>query len=85
MKRLTLSMVGIEISGMLAVILGLSGAIWIYFDGRKQNSETADMWAVGFFIGMFIPPIIGAVIVGVLYLQRRKPGQGGSHPVRQYQ
>lgn len=76
-------MVGIEISGMLAVSLGLLGAGWIYLDGRKRSIETADMWAVGFFIGMFIPPIIGAVIVGVLYLQNRTPRQGNSHLVRQ--
>lgn len=77
-------MVGIEISGMLAVVLGLSGAVWIYFDGRKQHIETADMWAVGFFIGVFIPPIIGAVIVGILYLQKRNRGGGNAHRVRQY-
>lgn len=75
-------MVEIEISGMLAVFLGALGAIWIYFDGRKRSIETADMWAIGFFIGMFIPPIIGAVLVGVLYLQKRNPRQGGPHLVR---
>jgi len=47
-------MVGIEILGMLAIILGLSGAI--YVDGRRQNNETADMWAVGFFIRMLFLP-----------------------------
>lgn len=72
-------MVAVEISGMLAVFIGILGAVWIYLDGRKRTMETADMWAVGFFIGMFIPPIIGAVIVGVFYLQRRNPGQGGTH------
>lgn len=77
-------MVGIEISGTLAVSLGILGAVWIYLDGRKRSIETADMWAVGFFIGMFLPPVIGAVIVGVLYLQKRNSGRGGSHLVRQY-
>ena len=76
-------MVGIEMSGMLAVFLGLLGAGWIYLDGRKRSIETADMWAVGFFVGMFIPPIIGAVVVGVLYLRNRNPRQGNSHLVRQ--
>jgi hypothetical protein len=75
-------MVGIEIPGMLAVFLGLVGAGWIYLDGRRRNIETADMWAVGFFIGMFIPPIIGAVIVGVLYLQKRNRGRGSPQSVR---
>jgi len=69
-------MVGVEISGMAAVIIGLLGGGWIYIDGRRQNLETADMWAVGFFIGMFIPPIIGAVIVGTLYLQKRNRRRG---------
>jgi hypothetical protein len=77
-------MVGIEISGMLAVFLGVLGAVWIFIDGRKRNMETADMWAVGFFIGMFIPPIVGAVIVGMLYLQKRDPGQGRPNLNRQY-
>ncbi|MFD1600282.1 hypothetical protein [Halobellus rarus] len=76
-------MISIEISGMLAVFLGLLGAGWIYLDGRKRSIETADMWAVGFFIGMFIPPIIGAVIVGVFYLRNRNPRQGNPYPVRQ--
>ena len=75
-------MVGIEISGMLAVILGLLGAGWIYIDGRKQNIDTADMWAVGFFVGMFIPPIIGAVIVGTLYFQKRNRRRGNARSVR---
>lgn len=64
-------MVGIEISGTLAVVIGLLGGGWIYVDGRRRDMETADMWAVGFFVGMFIPPIIGAVVVGMLYLQNR--------------
>ena len=75
-------MVGIEISGMLAVFLGICGAVWIYFDGRKRGMETADMWAVGFFVGMFVPPIIGAVIVGILYLQKRNPSKGRPHLAR---
>ncbi len=75
-------MVGIEISGMLAVTLGLLGAGWIYIDGRKQNIDTADMWAVGFFVGMFIPPIIGAVIVGTLYFQKRNRRRGNVRSVR---
>lgn len=76
-------MVGIEISGMLAVIIGLLGAGWIYIDGRQQKLETADMWAVGFFVGMFLPPIIGAVIVGTLYVQKRNRGRGKGRSVRQ--
>ncbi len=74
-------MVGIEISGMLAVVIGLLGGGWIYLDGRQRNMDTADMWAVGFFLGMFIPPIIGAVVVGTLYLQRRNRNRGQPAPV----
>lgn len=76
-------MVGIQISGGLALLLGALGAGWIYVDGRKRGMETADMWAVGFFLGMFIPPIIGAVVVGMLYLQNRNRRGGNARPVRQ--
>lgn len=76
-------MAGIEISGAVAVFLGALGAVWIYLDSREQGIETADMWATGFFIGMFIPPIIGAVIVGVLYIQKRNPRKGIPHLTRQ--
>ena len=74
-------MVGIEISGMLAVIIGLLGGGWIYLDGRRRKMETADMWAVGFFIGMFIPPLIGAVVVGMLYLQKRNRRRPNATPI----
>ena len=43
--------------------------------------ETADMWAVGFFIGMFIPPLIGAVVVGMLYLQKRNRRRPNATPI----
>jgi hypothetical protein len=69
-------MVGIYVSGPLALLIAVGGALWIYLDGRKRRLDTADMWAVGFFVGMFIPPLIGAAVVGVLYLQRRDRGNG---------
>jgi len=75
-------MVAIELSGGLALILGLLGAGWIYVDGRERNMDTADMWAVAFFVGMFIPPIIGAVVVATLYLDRRNRGGRKTHPAR---
>jgi|GEM_PF-2779628 len=66
-------MVAIEIAGPVGVFLALVGSVFIYLDGRNRGMETADMWAVGFFVGMFLPPIIGAVVVGVVYLERRSP------------
>lgn len=77
-------MVSIELSGQLAVLLGLLGSGWIFLDGRRRELETADMWAVAFFVGMFIPPIIGAVVVGVLYLQQRDQGPDGKLPSRNH-
>ena len=77
-------MVSIEISGGLALAIGLLGGLWIYVDGRKRNMETADMWAVGFFVGMFIPPIVGAAVVGTLYVQKRNQG-GRGRRVRQWE
>ena len=77
-------MVQIVLSWPLAVLLALLGAVWIYLDGQTRNMESADMWAVGFFVGMFLPPIIGAVIVGVLYLRQRKPKRGSPQPVGYY-
>jgi cytochrome bd-type quinol oxidase subunit 2 len=68
-------MVSIHISWPLALALAALGAAWIYLDGRERGMDTADMWAVGFVIGMFVPPIVGAVAVGVLYTQKR-PGGG---------
>lgn len=73
-------MVSIEVGGALAVAVGALGALWIYLDGRERGLETADMWAVGFFIGMFIPPLLGAVAVGAVYVDRRYRGGGGHRP-----
>lgn len=77
-------MVGIELSGPVAVLLGVIGAIIIYRDGKQRNMDTADMWAVGFFVGVFIPPIIGAVVIGVVYLDRRNRRPGNPHTVQQH-
>lgn len=74
-------MVQIVLSWPLAILLGLLGAAWIYSDGQKRNMESPSVWAIGFFVGMFIPPIIGAVIVGVSYLWKRKPRRGSPQPV----
>jgi len=80
--RIPIGMVAIELSGTVALLLGLLGAAWIYVDGRERHIDTADMWAVGFFVGMFVPPIVGAVVVGTLYTQRRQRGGQRGRPVR---
>lgn len=74
-------MLSITISLPLALLLAVGGAAWIYVDGQKRRMDAADMWAVGFFVGMFIPPIIGAVVVGLLYLQKRNSRPGNPSAV----
>lgn len=66
-------MVQITLSFPLALLLAGGGAAWIYRDARRRSMETGDMYAVGFFVGMFLPPIVGAVVVGLLYLRNREP------------
>lgn len=67
----------IVIPGLITVPAALLGATFIYRDAKKRQMATADMWAVGFFVGFFIPPIIGGIIVYAFYLRKRK-GRGGS-------
>lgn len=74
-----MQMIGIQLSTTLAIAIGLLGGLWIFTDGREQDIESADMYAVGFFVGMFIPPIIGAVVVVFLYFQRRNQKGGNVH------
>ena len=72
--------IAIQISGPAALLIAALGALWIYQDAKARRMDTADMWAVGFAVGVFIPPIIGAVAVLVYYFQKRnrRPGE----PVR---
>lgn len=72
-------MISIHLSTTVAIAIGLFGGLWIYTDGRRRRIETADMYAVGFFVGMFIPPLIGAVVVAFLYLRRRNQRGGNAH------
>ncbi|MFD1586043.1 hypothetical protein ACFR9U_03545 [Halorientalis brevis] len=74
-------MVEIVVPWFLAIPLAAFGAVWIYRDASKRNMDTADMWAVGFFIGFFFPPIIGAVLVYAYYLQKRNRGGGSADGV----
>lgn len=73
-------MVSITISWPLAILLAILGAVWIYQDSKKRRMDTADMWAVGFFVAFFIPPIIGAVVVFAYYLGKRRPPDGNVSP-----
>lgn len=70
-------MAGIVIPGFVAVPVVLLLSLWLYRDARERKMDTADVWAVGFFIACFIPPIIGGVIVFAFYLRERK-GRGGA-------
>ncbi|SIR31666.1 hypothetical protein SAMN05421858_2225 [Haladaptatus litoreus] len=74
-------MVEITMSVYLAVPLALLGSAWIYHDAKKREMDTADMWAVGFFVGFFVPPFIGAIAVYAFYLQKRNRRGGTVHAV----
>lgn len=74
-------MVTITLSWPLAILLAILGAVWIYRDATERRMETADMWAVGFFVAFFVPPIIGAVVVYAFYLKKRNRRGGTPRPV----
>ncbi|WP_435155077.1 hypothetical protein [Haladaptatus sp. DFWS20] len=74
-------MVEITIPVFLAVPLALLGAAWIYRDASKRKMSTADMWAVGFFVGFFVPPFIGGLVVYALYLRKRNRRGGTVYTV----
>ena len=76
-------MAGIHISlpWIVAVPLALLGAAWIYRDASARQMDTADMWAVGFFVAFFIPPILGGVVVLAFYLRKRNRRRGRTHAV----
>lgn len=66
----------ITIPWFLAIPLAALGALWIYRDAQDRGMDTADMWAVGFFVGFFIPPLLGGAIVLAFYLHKRGPRRG---------
>ncbi len=57
----------------VAVIFAAIGAGWLYHDAKNRGMDTADMWAVGFFVGFFIVPILGGLAVLFYYLRKREP------------
>lgn len=73
--------INISLPWLVAIPLALLGAAWIYTDATERGMESADMWAVGFFVAFFIPPIIGGLVVLVAYLQKRGRRRG-PQPVR---
>ncbi|WP_423744423.1 hypothetical protein V5735_16030 (plasmid) [Haladaptatus sp. SPP-AMP-3] len=76
-------MAGIQIviPWFLAIPLALLCAAWVYRDAKERRMDTADMWAVGMFIGFFIPPFIGAIIVYAVYLRKRNRRRGEPYAV----
>lgn len=72
--------INITLPWIVAIPLALLGAAWIYNDAKQRGMDTADMWAVGFFVAFFIPPIIGGVVVFAVYLWKRRRRRG-SQPV----
>lgn len=67
------TMVSITLSIPAAILIAAGGSVWIYQDATKREMSTADMWAVGFFVGFFILPILGGILVLVYYFQKRQP------------
>ena len=63
----------IRLSGPIALAVSALGALWIYRDGKYRGMESADMWAVGFFVAFWLLPILGGVLVFAYYLQKRDP------------
>lgn len=57
----------------IAVLLAAGGSLWLYKDATNREMETADMWAVGFFVAFFLLPIIGGILVLIYYTQKRQP------------
>lgn len=68
---------------MTVVGLALLGAIWIYVDASRREMETADMWAVGFFVIFLIIPVVGGITVLAVYISKRD--QGGRKPTQHSQ
>ncbi|AKU06676.1 MULTISPECIES: hypothetical protein [Haloferax] len=69
-------MVSIEISGPLLLAAAVLGAAWIYRDAKRRAMDTADMWAVGFFVAFVLLPVLGGLAVFVFYLRNRNRRRG---------
>lgn len=62
----------------IAVLVATAGSFWFYRDATDREMDTADMWAVGFFVAFFVLPLIGGLLVLVYYslLHVRNSGRG---------
>lgn len=67
--------ISIQLSTPIAILVAALGALWIYQDAKKRGMDSADMWAVGFFVAFFIPPIIGGIAVLSYYIHKRDRGR----------
>ncbi|ELZ93081.1 hypothetical protein [Haloferax sulfurifontis] len=69
-------MVSIELSGPILVAAAVLGAAWLYRDAKRRAMDTADMWAVGFFVAFVLLPVLGGLAVLAFYLQNRNRRRG---------
>ncbi|WP_416838673.1 hypothetical protein [Haloferax sp. DFSO52] len=56
--------------------VALLGALWVYRDAKRREMDTADMWAVGFFIGFVLLPLLGGIAVLAFYFRNRNRRRG---------
>lgn len=71
----------IALQWFFIVPLALFGALWMYRDAKSRKMDTADMWAVGFFVAFFLLPFLGGILVFAFYLRKRNRGGGFAYSV----
>ncbi|NGM67445.1 hypothetical protein G6M89_00225 [Natronolimnobius sp. AArcel1] len=71
-------MVQLDVQILLAVgvVVGMAGVTWVYQDARSRGIESADIWAMAFFAGFVLVPVIGGVAVLVFYRRKRPRSDG---------
>ncbi|WP_148415941.1 hypothetical protein [Haloferax sp. KTX1] len=69
-------MVSIELGGPLLLAAAVLGAAWIYRDAKRRAMDTADMWAVGFFVAFVLLPVLGGLAVLAFYFRNRNRRRG---------
>ena len=73
--------ISIELGVPFAIPIALLGALWVYRDATRRGMDTADMWAVGFFVAFFLLPVIGGIVVLAFYVRSRNRRRGRPTPV----